>query len=73
MSVSFDKIYPEVTLSVKVTDQWIDSPYGVRGTAIKWISVASAYCLKEPMNLGRRRGMHYADPLCSPIRDDWGS
>ncbi|GFU89210.1 hypothetical protein TNCV_2896581 [Trichonephila clavipes] len=49
----------------------IDYPYGVLGTATDLISVTPTYCLKEPMESGLRRGAPCADPLRSPIRDDW--
>ncbi|GFT47773.1 hypothetical protein TNCV_2501451 [Trichonephila clavipes] len=35
------------------------------------ISVALAYCLKEPLKSGRRQGVPCADPLRSPITDYW--
>ncbi|GFW80933.1 putative DD34D transposase [Trichonephila clavipes] len=47
-------------------------PYGVRGTEKELISVAQAYCLKESMELKRRRGAPSADPLRSLIKDYWG-
>ncbi|GFW55729.1 hypothetical protein TNCV_121131 [Trichonephila clavipes] len=41
------------------SDKSIDRPSdGVQGTKTELISVASAYCPKEPMELGRRRCAH---------------
>ncbi|GFU42532.1 hypothetical protein TNCV_4556501 [Trichonephila clavipes] len=59
-------------MNVNVTGQFIAPPYGTRSKATELISVASAFCLQEQMELGRRRGRLCADLLCSPIRDDWG-
>ncbi|GFV41780.1 hypothetical protein TNCV_3629311 [Trichonephila clavipes] len=48
-------------------DRSIDSlPYGMLGMAMELISVAPAYCLKEPLKLGRRRGVPSVDSLSSP-------
>ncbi|GFV84557.1 hypothetical protein TNCV_2481711 [Trichonephila clavipes] len=38
-----------------MTAQLIDPPYGVRDKATDLTLVALTYCLKEPMELGRRR------------------
>ncbi|GFY00417.1 hypothetical protein TNCV_1664561 [Trichonephila clavipes] len=59
----------EGILSVKVISRLIDFPYGVGGTAMEMIAVAPAYCLKEPMELGRRPPR--VDPIRSTIRDYW--
>ncbi|GFT56750.1 hypothetical protein TNCV_1268651 [Trichonephila clavipes] len=50
----------ESILSVRVTSRLIDPRYGVRGTAKELISIAPAYCLKEPIELGRRREVPWA-------------
>ncbi|GFW75624.1 hypothetical protein TNCV_4428071 [Trichonephila clavipes] len=54
-----------------MTSRLIDPPYGIRETVTELISVAPAYCLRELMELGGIRGALYADPLHSPIRDNW--
>ncbi|GFX12909.1 hypothetical protein TNCV_3659051 [Trichonephila clavipes] len=52
--------------------RFIDPTYGKRGPVTELVSVALAYCFKEPKKLRRRRGGSRADPLLSPIRDDYG-
>ncbi|GFW07054.1 hypothetical protein TNCV_3692501 [Trichonephila clavipes] len=65
----YSALMPGQNSSVKVIGRLIDSLYDVRGTAKKLISFTSTYCLKEPMELGRRQGTPCADLLRMPIRD----
>ncbi|GFU42876.1 hypothetical protein TNCV_3140411 [Trichonephila clavipes] len=61
----------EGILNVKVTDQLRNPPYGILGTATELVSDVPAYCLKEAMELERRRGAPCADPLHSLTANYW--
>ncbi|GFV53024.1 hypothetical protein TNCV_1460921 [Trichonephila clavipes] len=55
------------------SDRSIDRPYiwyKRYGDGVNFSCVG--LCLKDPMELGRRRGGAYPDLLRSPIRDYWG-
>ncbi|GFX77606.1 hypothetical protein TNCV_1752171 [Trichonephila clavipes] len=70
MSACCDKDQ-EGILIVKWTDRFMELPCGVLYTETVLISLTPAYCLKEPMEFGRRRVGSCADP-CQVIYSQFG-